>query len=303
MNRESFLELLGSLPNKSPLDVQIIEEIDCGSYTRQKITFCAETNEIIPAYLCTPKGSGPFPAIYCHHQHGGNYTLGKSEVVGLAGSPDQRYAAELAEQGYVTLSPDALAFEERSYPDDPRGFHVYQMTTRLIRGQTLLGKVLFDLSAGIDLLASLKNVDPERIGFIGHSYGGRMALFAPVFDRRIKVSVCSCGSTTFRDMLKHDTGIQNDFVVPNILATGDLDDVIRLIEPAHLMILAADQDKWSLSTDQIRATAAGAFKNGTLDIRTFSGLHTFPDAQRQQAYKFIGAHLRSVSLAPSSPGS
>jgi hypothetical protein len=39
------------------------------------------------------------PVIFCHHQHSGQFDLGKSEVVGLRGDPDQAYAAELARRG------------------------------------------------------------------------------------------------------------------------------------------------------------------------------------------------------------
>jgi hypothetical protein len=46
----------------------------------------------------------PAPAIFCHHQHAGNFRIGKSELVGLDGDPNQAYAEELAERGYITFS-------------------------------------------------------------------------------------------------------------------------------------------------------------------------------------------------------
>ena len=285
---QTFLQLLGPLPIKSPLNVHIVEEVDCGTFVRKKITFSSEAHETISAYLCLPKKAGPLPAIYCFHQHAGNHLLGKSEVVGLAGSPDQAYAKELAERGFITLSPDAICFEERAETGDPFRFHIHQLTTRLIQGKTLLGKVLFDVSAGIDLLTSLSEVDSNRIGFIGHSYGGRTALFAPVFDRRIKAAVCSCGSTSFSDMLRHDTGIQFDFVVPDMLTHGDIPDIVRLVEPANLLIVGTDDDKWGMSMPAIQAQAQDAFKEGKLEIRSFAGKHQFSVEMRELAYGFLG---------------
>jgi hypothetical protein len=41
------------------------------------------------------------PAIFCYHQHAGNFKLGESEVVGLFGDPHQALAVELAERGYI----------------------------------------------------------------------------------------------------------------------------------------------------------------------------------------------------------
>jgi predicted dienelactone hydrolase len=49
----------------------------------------------------------------------------------------------------------------------------------------------------IDLLQSLPEVDPERIGCIGHSLGGHNTMFTAAFDTRIKALVSNCGFTSF----------------------------------------------------------------------------------------------------------
>lgn len=292
MERKQFLALLGKLPEKASLNIQTIEEVDCGSFVRRKISFSSEKNEIIMAYLCIPKKQKPLPAVYCFHQHGGNHMLGKSEVVGLAGSSDQKYATELAEKGFVTFAPDAICFEERSNKEEPFAYHTYQLDTRLIQGQTLLAKVLFDISCGIDLLESLEEVDNTRIGFIGHSYGGRAALFAPAFDDRIKASVCSCGSTNYKDMLAQNTGVQLDFVIPDILRYGDLEDIVRLADPCSVFIMGTDDDKWSLTMDHIYKYAISSFKKGDLQTKLFRGKHQFNTEMRRHAYEFLDKHLK-----------
>jgi dienelactone hydrolase len=134
-------------------------------------------------------------------------------------------------------------------------------------------------------------VDSSRIGFIGHSYGGRTALFAPAYDRRFKAAVCNCGSTNFKDMLKHDTGIQFDFVIPGFLVHGDPEDVVRLVEPASLLILGTDQDKWSLSIDTICEYAGSAFVEGVLEHRVYPGGHEFTEEMRDHAYRFLDDRL------------
>lgn len=293
MDRKTLLSLLGKLPARTELSLELLEEVDCGAYVRRKVSYLVEAGERITAYLCLPTaGRGPFPAVFCFHQHGGNRLLGKSEIVGLAGSPDQAYASELAERGYVTLAPDAICFEERADPADPVYFHLHQLHTRLVKGETLLGKVLFDTSVGLDLLESLPDVDRSRIGFIGHSYGGRMALFAPVYDRRIKTAVCNCGSTNFKDMLKHNMGIQFDFVVPGFLEHGDLEDVVRLVDPASLLIQGTTDDKWSLGIAEMVDYARPAFRQGTLAYRIFPGQHEFSRPMRQHAYQFLDEQLK-----------
>lgn len=294
LDRHTVLSLLGPLPDKADLCPETIEEVDCGSFIRQKVSYLVEADERVMAYTCLPKEiARPLPAVFCHHQHASNWLLGKSEVVGLAGSSDQYYALELAERGNVTLAPDAICFEERAHSEDPKGYHLWQLHQRLIKGETLLGKTLWDISKGIDYLTSLTQVDDRQIGFIGHSYGGRSALFAPVFDRRIKAAVSSCGCTSFQDMIKEGIGIQNDFVVPGLLKHGDLKDIVRLIEPASLLILGADQDKWSLGLDELYEAAKPAFIKGELSALLYPGDHYFSDDMRRAAYNFLDSHLKS----------
>lgn len=133
--------------------------------------------------------------------------------------------------------------------------------------------------------------DEEKIGFIGHSYGGRTGLFAPVFDQRVKASVSSCGSTNFKDMLKHDTGIHLDFIVQGLLNHGDIEDIVKLINPSNMLIIGTSDDKWSMSIDKIYAHAKASFTEGVLQIKTFEGKHQFSSEMRQLSYEFLQQHL------------
>jgi hypothetical protein len=92
-------------------------------------------------------------------------------------------------------------------------------------------------------------------------------------------------------MLKHDTGIQFDFVVPGFLEHGDLEDVVRLIEPASLLILGTDDDKWSLGIEAMVEYARSAFNKGTLAHHIFPGKHQFTKPMREQAYQFLKEQL------------
>jgi dienelactone hydrolase len=290
MKRNTLLELLGPLPSRVAPEMRVLDEVDSGSFVRRTIEYYVEPDERITAFLCLPHNrTKPLPGVYCFHQHAGNWLLGKSELVALAGDPDQAFAAELAERGFITLAPDAICFEDRCHDkESPDYNHVHQLHSRLIRGQTLLGKVLHDVSAGIDTLQAMSEVDPERIGFIGHSYGGRMALFAPVFDRRIKASVCNCGSTNYRNM----PGIQFDFVIPGILQHGDIEDVVCLVDPASLLILGGDQDKWSIGIESLVKYARKAFDRGVLDFEIYPGGHQFTVEMRERAYGFLSEQLK-----------
>ena len=221
MNLVSLAKLIGPNPPRCPLNPTILSDVDCGAYVRQTVEYAVEEGERVKSFVLLPKNaSGTAPAVIAHHQHAGQFDLGKSEVVGLAGNPDQAYGAELAERGYVVMAPDVLAFEERNSSAIEGEY--YELASRLVRGQTLLGKVLHDVRVALDYLATRPEVDPSRIGFIGHSYRGRMAIWASAFDERIRAAVSNCGCVNYRNSLTRDAGIQMAFCVPGILTLGDL---------------------------------------------------------------------------------
>lgn len=297
MNLVSLAKLIGPRPPCCPLKPEILSDVDCGAYVRQTVEYAVEETERVKSFILLPKNaSKTAPAVIAHHQHAGQFDLGKSEVVGLAGDPDQAYGAELAERGYVVMAPDALAFEERNWSAIAGETEYYELASRLVRGQTLLGKVLHDVRVALDYLGARPEVDLNRIGFIGHSYGGRMAIWASAFDERIRAAVSNCGCVNYRDSLTRDAGIQMAFCVPGILMLGDLGDVLRLAAPLALLIQAAEDDKWSRGAQAMFDYARSAFPAGQLEIRAWPGGHRFSQSMRETAYAFLDCHLTATGI-------
>lgn len=284
---DEIYKLLGPFPNRTELDPKILEEIDCGTYIRQKVSYNVEAGERVSAYICIPQDiKGSTAAVFCYHQHHGQFELGKSEVVGLSGDPDQAYAKELAERGYITFAPDAIAFEERQ-----AGGQYFELASRLVQGKTLMAKVIHDTYVGLDYLLSRTEVDSKAVGFIGHSYGGRMALWMPAFDNRIKSSVSNCGCIDYRHSLTHDTGIQMEFCIPGFMEKFDLEDIIEQYNDCTLLISTTTDDKWSrgyqelyeiLKTRELRS----------IELKVYPGEHVFTTEMREYAYKFLDNTLR-----------
>jgi dienelactone hydrolase len=175
---------MGPLPDASkkvPLDVQSAEQVDLPKCTRKKIFYSPEKGDRVPAYLFVPKGlNGRAPAMLCLHQ---TISIGKGEPAGTGG--DKPYALELAERGFVTIAPDYPNFGD--YKCDPYAMGYASATM----------KGIWNHIRAVDLLQSLPEVDPERIGAIGHSLGGHNSIFVAVFDPRIKAVVTSCGFNAF----------------------------------------------------------------------------------------------------------
>lgn len=137
-------------------------------------------------------------------------------------------------------------------------------------------------------------VDASRIGFIGHSYGGRMGLWAPAWDRRIMVSVSNCGCVNYKNSLRRESGVQAEFCVPGIMQHGDIEDIVRLVAPRALLIQATTDDVWSDNAAHIHDYASDAFPEGQLALRLWPGGHQFTAEMREVAYAFLAAKLRAA---------
>ena len=75
----------------------------------------------------------------------------------------------------------------------------------------------------VDYLQSRPEVDPDRIGVIGHSLGGHNSIFLGVFDERIKCVVSSCGFCSFPTYMKGNlTGWSHDGYMPLIKTRYEL---------------------------------------------------------------------------------
>jgi dienelactone hydrolase len=191
-----LLQVLGDFPQISPLlNPRIVEETDFGKYLRRKIIYTVEPGDDVPAYVFLPKdGIKKHPAVLCAHQ---TNPYGKREAAGIDGDPAMAFAPELAERGYVVIAPDEICFGERHNPllghyGDAIAF--YERHNQW----SVAGKMIWDKSRAIDYLWTLDEVDPQRIGAIGHSHGAYGSLLAAAFDSRIKAVVSSCGFVPFR---------------------------------------------------------------------------------------------------------
>ena len=58
--------------------------------------------------------------------------------------------------------------------------------------------MLYDVTRCVDYLAARKEVDPKRIGVVGHSQGGFLVNFVLGLEPRLRVGVASCGYGLFR---------------------------------------------------------------------------------------------------------
>jgi len=302
LDRARLMELLGRTPSAPPpLAPALVDTADLGDVVREKVTYAVEADERVPAYVFVPKGKGPFPAVLCHHQHGGEFSVGKDGPAGLGSTEDQHYAIELARRGYVTIAPDALAFGERQ---DPAGklkdgsYERFEALHRITEGKSLQGKYVWDARRALDYLDTRTEVDRSRIGMIGHSLGGQETLFTTAADTRIRAAVSSCGFGSLR-VLERDRILHNfALFVPGLAEAGDYGAVLALVAPRPFLVAARSEDplfpmdgiEETVSAGRAAYTAAGASDR----LATFyePGPHQFSPALREAAYAWLDRWLK-----------
>lgn len=286
--------VMGPLPKadrRVPLDVQVLESETLPKLVRKKITFAATKDYRVPAYLLIPTGlRGRAPAMLCLHGTSGP----RGRTAGLG--PDYpRYTLELAERGYVTIAPDYTLLGENQVDPCKVGF----------QSGTMMG--IWSHMRAVDLLASLPEVDPERIGAVGVSLGGHNSLFVGAFDPRLKVIVTSSGFDSFFDykggnlsgwcqpryMMRIETAYGKD---PKRMPF-DFPDVLAAIAPRHLYIHAPleDDNFREASVKRCVAAAQGVYRLYDATDHVVAayppGGHGFPKEARQLAYEFIDRAL------------
>jgi dienelactone hydrolase len=228
--RKFAAELSYYAPATGPLRTTPFGESARPAYRIEKLTYETEPGIAIPALLFVPKG-GPArkPAVI--------FADAKGKASGAA------EAEQLAAKGYITLVPDLRGFGETQPALDRRdsfvhNFGDYRNTlTALLVGKTMVGMRAADLVRAVDLLSARQDVDPSRIAVVGRVGAAIPALFAALFDTRIKSLAVDGMLLSYDSVVTHriHQGIV-DQIVPSALKYFDLPDVIATIAPRRVAI-------------------------------------------------------------------
>ena len=125
-----------------------------GNRTITDMQFASSDGKLIPCVLSMPQGTGPFPVLVTIH--------------GGQGNRDYNYIRSMAAPN--NLSPTISAFNEQPWA-------ILAISYRAGNG-ALLGMEQDDVIAGIRFAKTLPKVDTARVGVVGGSHGGHLALVA-----------------------------------------------------------------------------------------------------------------------------
>lgn len=190
---EAWLEFLGPMPLERPhVKLDVLRQDDTPQFTRQLVRYECEPAIWVEAYLLTPRRSRAerLPGLVVLHSTSLN-TI--EQAAGLADAPSHHLGPVLCEAGFVAFCPRCFLWQDvETYDEAVREF-------RERHPRTLgMHKMLYDAMRAVDVLQSLPQVDPQRIGAVGHSLGAKEALYLAAFDERVNAAVASEGGIGLR---------------------------------------------------------------------------------------------------------
>jgi dienelactone hydrolase len=243
--------------------------------------------------LLVPKDLKPGekrPVVVC--QHG---LEGRPTDVFLNDHPAYHdFAAKLCERGFITFAPQNLyIFKDR--------FRTLQRKANTLK-KTLFSVIVPQHQQIVNWLKTLPNVDPERIGFYGLSYGGKSAMRIPALVTDYKLSICSAD---FNEWVAKNASTRLPF---SYVWTGEYEifefdlggtfnyaEMAALICPRPFMVERGHTD--GVSTDEWVAFEYAKVFNlyshrmkipARCEMEVFDGPHTI---NGQGTYRFLHKHL------------
>ncbi len=177
----SFEDLLSifDYDRELPLNIEEIGVEYRNGISIHDISYSSLANVKIDAYLVVPSGKGPFSGVIFVHPAPGNRSTFIDESV------------ILARKGAASLLIDAPWAQGEAWvrslgqPESDRKIYI---------------QIVKDLRRAVDVITSRPEIDANRIGYIGHSFG---ALFGGVLsgvEKRIKAYILMSGTGSFTDV-------------------------------------------------------------------------------------------------------
>ena len=163
-------------------------------------------------------------------------------------------AVELAALGVVSLLPQGRF----PWAGDPSGS---------LADATAIQAEVGRLRAGVDLLAELGTVDPERLGVVGHDFGGMLAVLEAADDDRVRALVVIAATPRWGDWFLPFWDIPDDRI-DYLRALRPLDPIERIGDvSADVLLQFAGDDFFiaAMSALELRSAARDGVEHRTYD--------------------------------------
>ena len=251
-------------PPAEGITARVVYEEQRDGYKARKLELRLSRYYTVPAYVLIPDGKGPFPAVNALHDHGAHLFIGKEKMIRplacedstvirdaeqwLAGYAGQFFGDYLAKNGFVVLSTDAPLWGERGQQEGAlRERYDMIAGNMMMYGIDLSAYMTYDDIAATEFLASMPEVDPQRIGCTGWSMGAYRAWMLAALSDRIRAAVPICWMVTtdeqmsFKYKRTENGGFANCF--PGLRRWLDYPHVASLACPSAMLFINGAQDK------------------------------------------------------------
>ncbi len=277
-------------------DVEYVASRPKGGMVLDDLHFTSSAGEVVPAYFLRPDdGRAPAPAVLYCHAHGGRYGIGRDELMGGRPALRSPYGPALAARGYAVLCLEMPCFGARAELQETALSKAHHW-----RGTTLFGRMLAELSAGLDFLADAPSVDQTRIATLGISMGGTHAWWLAALDERVGAAVHLCCFADLDCLIStggHD-GHGPYMTVPGLLQRCSTGALAGLIAPRPQLVAAGLEDVFTppdcfaAGLSELEAAYAAAGARDALEVVSDPrSAHVETKAMRNTVLDFLHRHL------------
>jgi dienelactone hydrolase len=268
--------------SRQPLDIhdKTLKDFGCGAI--HDITYESPSGGPVSAYQIVPKGKGPFAAVVFGHW--GNGTRG--EFIPEA----KAYACA----GVVSLLPDYRWERPRPWYSEVDDF-AHPDLDRKTRINTVV-----EMRRAIDLLLARTDIDPNRVGYVGHSFGAQWGAILSVVDRRVKATVLMAGAAEEADLLLRSdnprladlrASLPKGQLETYVKALEDINAInyVRYAQPTPLLLQFANFEQY-FDRASMERYAAAATKPKT--VLFYDSAHELNDPQAfKDRFDWLAKHL------------
>lgn len=184
--REIWMDMMGHWPPfMTDQSLEIIDSVHRENFIQFTIEFFWTPNDKTRGYLLVPDEKGQKPAVITLYYE-------PETAIGLSDLPNRDFALQLARRGFVTLSlGTTIASEAKTY-----ALYYPNIDHAEVEPLSMLG---YAAANAWYALAKWPDVDSTRIGVMGHSFGGKWAMFASCLFDRFACSVWSDPGIVFQN--------------------------------------------------------------------------------------------------------
>lgn len=276
--------------NSAPKFEDLGEVPGGNGYRMRKLRF-----EIVPGFDSTAilyeplNVKGKVPAILNVNGH---------DPLGKAAEYKQKRCINFAKRGIYALSLEWIGYGELHAPEDA---HEFGADLDVV-GSNVMGLFYLAMRRGLDYLATLPHVDPDRLGVTGLSGGGWQTITLSSLDPRVSVMVEVAGFGPLQTIITHPVDTDCDEQDPPDLLRGrDYTFYVAMRSPRPTMLIHNAEDTCCFRADlvkpyifeQIKPFFALYGKSDNLEWyeNRDPGTHNYYIDNRQHAYPFFTGHF------------